>query len=277
MNYSVAAASEQLSLRPVLVPDAAQLVHARFDRHHFSPHAHDHYVLAAIEEGVEAIHHRGVVHLAGVGGLVLIGPEEVHTGFGGTDGSWVYLGLYASSELVRDVGNAAGPLPRFAAPVVHDRALAHRLLQAVRSAWASDDMFPAEVLLVEALSALLRRHATMKQVRPASSPAAIELARQYLHDNQTRQVSLRELGRTVGVSPWHLSREFTRQIGATPAQYLRHLRVRRAAGLIADGEPIVTAAISAGFADQAHLTRIFRRQVGTTPGAYARAFVGQAR
>ena len=40
---------------------------------------------------------------------------------------------------------------------------------------------------------------------------------------------------------------------------------------IAYRQPIVDAAINAGFADQSHMTRAFVRQFGVTPGRYVAA------
>jgi AraC-like DNA-binding protein len=45
-------------------------------------------------------------------------------------------------------------------------------------------------------------------------------------------------------------------------------RVRRAKSLLHAGLPIASAAIAAGFYDQAQLTRHFKRVVGVPPGRY---------
>jgi AraC-like DNA-binding protein len=54
----------------------------------------------------------------------------------------------------------------------------------------------------------------------------------------------------------------------TPHTYQTQLRVRQAKSLLRTGLPIASAAIAAGFYDQAHLTRHFKRVVGVPPGRY---------
>lgn len=40
--------------------------------------------------------------------------------------------------------------------------------------------------------------------------------------------------------------------------------------MLAEGHPLLAAALDAGYADQAHLNREFREFSGITPGAYRR-------
>ncbi|MET8630010.1 helix-turn-helix domain-containing protein [Kitasatospora sp. NPDC004669] len=61
------------------------------------------------------------------------------------------------------------------------------------------------------------------------------------------------------------------EYGFTPSDHQRDLRLRRARALLAEGTAPSTAAVEAGFADQAHLTRWFTRTYGVTPAAYRMA------
>jgi AraC family transcriptional regulator len=77
---------------------------------------------------------------------------------------------------------------------------------------------------------------------------------------------LDEVSRDVGVHRVHLSRTFTRCVGLPPSLYRRRCRLARAIGALAHGRNAVTAALDAGFADQAHFTRTVRSEVGISPG-----------
>lgn len=111
---------ERLVLRPAGALAGSQLVEAQFFRHRFPPHGHDFYVLAAVAQGVEGIHHRGTLHRGGTGSLVLLGPEEIHTGFAGADGAWGYQGIYASAapgpRARRRAERTSAPLRRTGSP-----------------------------------------------------------------------------------------------------------------------------------------------------------------
>ncbi|MCB1125826.1 MAG: helix-turn-helix transcriptional regulator, partial [Verrucomicrobiae bacterium] len=81
--------------------------------------------------------------------------------------------------------------------------------------------------------------------------------------------SLKELGRKVGCSPFHLSRTFSRQTGLTIPQYLRHLRMHRAAELLRTGRANVTeAALEVGYNSLSHFSVAFHETFGCCPGLY---------
>lgn len=81
-------------------------------------------------------------------------------------------------------------------------------------------------------------------------------------------MSLAEL---LAVSPYQLSRAFTRELGVSLTHYRNRVRVGRALDRLEDGEASLAGlAADLGFADQAHLTRTIRDHVGHTPTALRR-------
>jgi len=81
--------------------------------------------------------------------------------------------------------------------------------------------------------------------------------------------SLEEIGRTVGCSPFHLSRTFSRETGTTIPQYLRKLRMERAAELLQSGKYNVTeAALEVGYSSLSHFSQSFCLEMGCCPGLY---------
>ena len=80
----------------------------------------------------------------------------------------------------------------------------------------------------------------------------------------------------VGVHPVTLARAFRRTFGCTIGEYLRRLRIERAAEQLATGtQPLAEIALAAGFADQSHFSNVFRRRVGMSPSAYRREVRGR--
>ncbi|MFB4274054.1 helix-turn-helix domain-containing protein [Nonomuraea sp. MTCD27] len=75
----------------------------------------------------------------------------------------------------------------------------------------------------------------------------------------------------LGVSPFQLSRAFTRELGVSLTHHRNRVRVGRALDRLELGEPsLAVLAADLGFADQAHLTRTIRRHVCHTPTALRR-------
>ncbi|MBP2325712.1 AraC-like DNA-binding protein [Kibdelosporangium banguiense] len=81
------------------------------------------------------------------------------------------------------------------------------------------------------------------------------------------------LAELLDVSPYRLSRAFTRELGISLTQYRNRVRVGRALDRLEAGEQdLAGLAADLGFADQAHLCRTIRVHVGRTPTAVARIF-----
>jgi AraC family transcriptional regulator len=83
-----------------------------------------------------------------------------------------------------------------------------------------------------------------------------------------RKVRLSDISQAVGVSPSHLAATFKKAERTTIHQYLVHLRLQRAASLLAGCDDLTTLALNLGFASQSHFSNSFRRWAGCTPGTY---------
>jgi AraC family transcriptional regulator len=81
--------------------------------------------------------------------------------------------------------------------------------------------------------------------------------------------ALEAIGREIGCSPFHLSRTFSQETGMTIPQYLRKLRINRAAELLAAGKHNVTeAAMEVGYSSLSHFSQAFCQLMGCCPGLY---------
>jgi AraC-like DNA-binding protein len=78
-----------------------------------------------------------------------------------------------------------------------------------------------------------------------------------------------ELAAAVGLGERHLRRRFAAAVGYGPKTFARVARFRTALALVLAGEPLASAALAAGYADQAHMTRELLTLGGRTPGELA--------
>lgn len=168
------------------------------------------------------------------------------------------------------------------APVLDERvafhgglpaALARRVYQEFRQV---DEAAPLAVegLLLELLAAVSRSRV---EALPNGMAPWLGEARDRLHADVAPRPSLAELAAEVGVHPVTLARAFRRTFGCTVGEYLRRLRIDRAAGQLATGtQPLAEIALAAGFADQSHFSNVFRRRVGMSPSVYRREVRGRA-
>jgi len=75
----------------------------------------------------------------------------------------------------------------------------------------------------------------------------VHKARAYLDARIPERVTLDELARAVGSSPFHLQREFKRALGLSPGDYQREQRLEAAKKLIAKGGRVTDAVFEAGY------------------------------
>ena len=122
--------------------------------------------------------------------------------------------------------------------------------------------------ILELMASLRRR-----SVREAGKarPRWLRAVLDRLHDDPGRRPSLDDLSGATGVHPVHLARIFRRHEGCSIGEYVRRLRLERAARMIAETDAgLAHVALRTGFYDQAHLTRAFKKRFDVTPGAYRR-------
>ena len=90
-----------------------------------------------------------------------------------------------------------------------------------------------------------------------------------LRERLVEPPNLEEIGRFAGCSPFHLSRTFSAETGLTIPQYLRQLRMERAAELLRSGKFNVTeAAFEVGYSSLSHFSQAFHETFGCCPGLY---------
>jgi AraC family transcriptional regulator of adaptative response/methylated-DNA-[protein]-cysteine methyltransferase len=87
-------------------------------------------------------------------------------------------------------------------------------------------------------------------------------------------VTLSELGRHCGMSPWHLQRVFKRVMGVTPRQYGDAHRLARLRSGLQQGDGVAAATYDAGFGSSSRVYERSDAMLGMTPASYARGGQG---
>ena len=251
------------------------LLKATYVTHAFAKHTHDGYVIGVIEDGVEAFEYRGETHHAPAGSVVVINPDEVHTGYAAAEDGWVYRTLYPEADLLKqavaEMRDSSGYYPYFTEPVIHDPRLTRLVQQLHRTLERSPSALARETAFSEALTYLIAHYAdNPPQINTSDNEHyAVKVAQEFLEAHYADNISLEQLASIVGLSPFYLNRVFSRTLGMPPHAYFTQIRVERAKALLPLGLPLAQVAAETGFVDQSHLTRHFKRIVGVTPGQFA--------
>lgn len=132
--------------------------------------------------------------------------------------------------------------------------------------------------VAQALVLFLRRPGSQSQfsvplwsAQPASDP--VRAAVLAIHADPGARHGISELAGQAGLSPRHLQRRFTAELGIPPAAYVERVRIEAAQRALAEGnDPLGTLARRYGFGTAETLRRAFHRQVGVTPSDYRERF-----
>ena len=102
-----------------------------------------------------------------------------------------------------------------------------------------------------------------------SQPKWLARARDLIHENVGQPLTLSSIAGEVGVHPAHLARSFRAHYHRPIGDYIRRLRIERAARELTDSSAsIAEIGFRAGFFDQSHFSRVFRRHTAMSPAAF---------
>lgn len=101
----------------------------------------------------------------------------------------------------------------------------------------------------------------------------LDKIRGHIEANLDRAVSLAELGRLAGMSPFTVQRLFKQKMGVSPLQYQRSLRAARLRGALKQSGRVTDAIYEAGFGSS---SRAYEgAQLGMTPAKFAQGGKGE--
>lgn len=98
----------------------------------------------------------------------------------------------------------------------------------------------------------------------------VEKAVKYVEDNITRSdLSVEELRRELGMSRVHLYKKLLQITGKTPIEFIRTIRLKRAAQMLRESQLYVSEiAYAVGFNNPKYFSRYFKDEFGVLPSAY---------
>ncbi len=275
-----------MSTEPILEPDQPRerasfkrfkhfdWLHATFVQHSFAPHTHDGYVFSVIERGVEAFTCRGALHYAPKDSLIMVNPDEVHTGYAPSASGWTYRCFYPSFGLLEAIGSELGSKSAifFNKTVTDDTALTKQFMATHQLFSTNTSQLELDSSLHELLAAFIVRHANLNLVAQAApiEPKAVRMAREYLEAHLTTNISLKEVAAITDLSEFAILRAFKRIHGLPPHAYVLQNRLKQAKAGLRLTKDITQVALEFGFSDQAHFTRLFKKTFGITPAVYQR-------
>ena len=99
--------------------------------------------------------------------------------------------------------------------------------------------------------------------------AKLKTVLEYIDAHYTEELSIADLASLCYFSEYHFMRFFKRFMGTSCLNYIKNLRLEKAAELLGqDGLTPLDASLSAGFHNLSYFYREFRKKYGVTPGDF---------
>jgi AraC-like DNA-binding protein len=250
-----------------------EIVHAHYREHRFARHAHEHFVVGLVEQGIQQYTYRGSRHTTPPGHLFFVNGDEPHTGESATADGYLYRTVCFAPETFRQLTleiTERNEVPYLKGSVIADGELFDRLRRLHEAVAANAPMLRSEISLFSAVRHLVEKHAENRRHAPAvgKENAVVNQVREYIEAHYAEDISLTQLACLTSRSPFHLARAFSKAVGLPPHAYLESMRIQRARELLKSGMSVVETALEIGYPDQSHFTHRFRRHTGITPGRY---------
>ncbi len=128
------------------------------------------------------------------------------------------------------------------------------------------------------LLVLAQRQGGQSQFSPylSAAPAPDALAtviQRHVMDNLAQPLPVEHLASVAGMSTRSFARQFVKEMGVTPAEFVQRARVDAARNLLEGSElALKTIAYRCGFGSAARMRLVFAQRFGVTPGQYRDSF-----
>lgn len=101
----------------------------------------------------------------------------------------------------------------------------------------------------------------------------VQKIQQMMRENLHREMSLGKFARSVNLSVWRFCHVFRSEVGMSPIQYLRSLRMEKAKELLESSFlSIKEIGHLVGLNDESHFVRDFKKAYGLSPKCYRTLF-----
>lgn len=251
-------------------------------------HWHDELEALVVETGTARVSVNGADHLVRQGEGLLINAGVLHGVWPEGRGACVLRSVVFHPRLV---GGSVDSIiwQKYLEPLLSDpcrpcvyfpqeQEWERTASSAIQEAWQAcvSEAEGFELVVRERLSRLvflLSKYCPAAEKRPSEKAlrdgARIKLMLQYIQEHYSGEVTLAQIARSAILSENECLRCFRSMIGCTPIQYVKQVRIQKAAELLASTDRRISDIGEAcGFQEMSYFAKTFRELKGCTPGEF---------
>lgn len=248
--------------------DSLEILTFNNSKNEFRMHFHDTYVFSLIEKGTFIEN-----NFIGVSGNILIShPFEVHDNKIFADNAYTITSIYINAEVIQYLSKQK--YTSFPEKLINDLNL-YTLFSQYLSTLNSNNL-DSNNLLVEALKKLIFTYGQNNVIDGQQNKSShIAESQYYIEQNYHTKIKLEDLAIMAKQSKYSFIRQFKKNVGITPFEYINLQRIKHAKVYLRGGASLVEAALSTGFYDQSHFSHYFKNYVGLSPREYVNSNILQ--
>ncbi len=248
-------------------------------------HHHDFFEVYFFISGRVSFRVEGRVYSLEPGDLLLINPRELHQAEIGQGMLYERMVLWIDRGYLAQLCQTAGEAldacfdsarpghANLLRPSKLRRAALSQLLERMNREFYSGELGSsayAQGLLIQFLVEInrLAQNSSSRAVQQ-EEPDLVGAVLGYIAAHYQENITLETLAGQFYVSKYHLSHEFSRQVGTSVYRYIIFRRLLQARELIASGHPPGEIYQSCGFGDYANFYRAFKGEYGVSPRQFA--------
>ena len=227
------------------------------------------YIFQYTISGYGMFNHNGVTYKIGEGEALLMEiPSNSSYHFSETSDHWefIYVKLFGSEvqkywkQVTNNIGvNVKLPL---------DSDIIRILFKIYRESADNKilDGFKLSALAYQFLMELCR---VSKNKATEQYPILIHKTIEVMNENYNKFEGIEEIALKLGISKFHLTRQFTKIIGIPPGKYLAKLRIKKALELLNEtNKTVEEISKSVGYSNASYFIKVFQHYVGISPGGF---------
>lgn len=220
-----------------------------------------------VADGVPTMLHEGDFILIPAGY-----PYEYHPTVEPWETNWVVFGGDACESLLKNLG-----LDRPTVVSINDNTTPRWLFKSIYVNVNSGNVFGQEIASGYVYDLILWFKQTillneMNRYRK-NSQQILGMALEYIKDNVTRDVTLRELSDHIGISQQHMCRIFREHLNVHYTEYVTRIRLNMAMDMILNTDtPMAEIAKKCGFRSASYFSTVFGKYENMTPNNYRKRY-----
>lgn len=256
--------------------NGVEAILGRYINNEFRRHIHNTYIIGIVEQGKRTITLSDGGAQVSVNEIFILNPGQVHScsSEGQSGHSYKILSILPQTmqAIISQISEKQRKRPYFNKNHFKHDTLSKKIIQLFDVIEEPDSDIQVESEIYSFLAYLLIRFSEFPPsvCSAGAHKGAIKRVCEYIHQNVSKNLSLKKLAEIACLSPFHFQREFKKSIGITPHEYLSDTKISASKKMLLKSEDIADTANRLGFFDQSHFSRIFRKTVGIPPGKYSK-------